>query len=87
MDACNRLTGQKFDHITNKLYDQDFYQIDDNQIVPKLLNPDDFDDFIGEEGIEEEEDEDDDDSNMDLNYDFEDFNFNNVNAISYILLV
>ena len=78
MDACNRLTGQKFDHITNKLYNHDFYQIDDDQIVPKLLDPGDFGDMIGEEGLEEEDNEDDDDSNMDLNDDLGDFNFENV---------
>lgn len=84
MDACNRLTGQKFDHITNKLYDHGFYQIEDNQIVPKLLDTGDFDDIIGEEGLEEEEDEGDDDSNMDLNDDLDDFNFDNVMIFFFI---
>ena len=76
MDACNRLTGQRFDHITNKLYNHDFYQIDDNQIVPKLSISEDFDDFVEEEDVEE--DDDDVDSNNDLNDELDDFNFDNV---------
>lgn len=81
MDVCNRLTGQKFDPITNKLHDHNFYQIDDNKIVPKLDSTD-FND-PNEEGLDEE-DEDDVDSDIDSNDNLDDFNFDNVNIIFFI---
>lgn len=68
---CSRLNGCKYDAITNKLYDQEFYKFDDSKIVPKLPLIDDFDEMLEEEEELEDEEEDELEEDEDNDFDFE----------------
>eukprot|EP00111_Clytia_hemisphaerica_P024229 TCONS_00071384-protein len=77
VDACNRLKGHKYDPITNKLYDKQFYDIDGDRIVPQLRGLMDYEDLMGDDEEGEGEGDGEDDDVDSLEDDIEDFNFDN----------
>ena len=72
---CSRLNGCKYDAITNKLYDPEFYKFDDSKIVPKLPLIDDFDEMLEEEEEVEDEEEDDLEEEEEDDFNFEEVSF------------